>query len=180
MVRLPRIRAVPQNLSVFVLDLFFGFFSSREEGQSHHICPAIGALLCTLETLHLRLRTICPNDLKPRDPGNKLRLNVVAVHLDLVANQGVAMTMANSTRCGSAAGGQPPLRADMQEQAEALATRMASPKTVRILEYSELYEPLSYELRSFDVLTGKTMVLDDDMAWDDDGRIVESEGSGPE
>ena len=179
----PEIKALlsVENLSVLELDLFSGFF---ERGQSHHICPAIGALLCTLQTLHLRLRTICPDALKPRDPGNKLRLNVVAVNLELKATQPpMGVSVAPSQRCGSAAGGQPPLRAAMQKQAEALATRMASPKAVRILEYLRRYEPpkpLSYELRSFDVLTGKTMVLDDDMAWDDDGRIVESEGSGPE
>ena len=97
----------------------------------------------------------------------------------------MGVTVPPSTWCGSAAGGQPQLKAAMQKQAEALATRMASPKTVRILEHLELYQPLSspplsYELRSFDVLTRKTMVLDDDMAWDDDGRIVESESSGPE
>lgn len=81
---LPKMRALlsVENLSVLVLDLSPGFLnSSGEQEESHHICPAIGVLLRTLRTLHLRLRTICPDVLKPRDPGDKLHLNVVAVNL---------------------------------------------------------------------------------------------------
>lgn len=42
----------------------------------------------------------------------------------------------HSNRCDSRTGGLPRLKADMREQAEALATRMAPPKTVRILTHS--------------------------------------------
>lgn len=57
----------------------------------------------------------------------------------------------------------------MQEQADALATHMACPKTVRILTLSL---PQS-ETRSLEVLTGRSRVQSDGMAWDDDGKTVE-------
>ncbi|SPO01172.1 uncharacterized protein DNG_03919 [Cephalotrichum gorgonifer] len=168
-----------ENLSVLVLDLSAGFLDSsgEQEEESHHICPVIGALLRTLRALHLRLRTICPDVLKPRgDPGDKLHLSVAVVNLSLMVNLPGVTAATHSTRRGSRTGGLPRLKADIQEQAEALATRMACPKTVRILTHSLP----QFEAQSFDVLTGKTMALDEDMAWDDDGRTVEEEDSGSE
>lgn len=143
-----------ENLSVLVLDLSAGLLGlSGEQEESHHICLAIGALLRTLRTLYLRLRTICRDVLKLRDPGDKLHLNVVVVNLSLMVNLTGLMAATHSNRCGSWTGGLPRLKADMQEQAEALATRVASPKTVRILTHSlPQFEP-----QSFDILTGKTM-----------------------
>ncbi|KFH44943.1 hypothetical protein ACRE_042420 [Hapsidospora chrysogenum ATCC 11550] len=70
------------NLSVLALDLSGSFLdSSGQQGDGRHICPAIGAVLCTLRTLHLRMRNICPDVLKPRDPISSLRLGVVVVNL---------------------------------------------------------------------------------------------------
>ncbi|KAF4442413.1 hypothetical protein FALBO_17297, partial [Fusarium albosuccineum] len=63
----------------------------------------------------------------------------------------------------------------MVDAAGALAERMTSPKTLRILTHSLP----SFEIQSLDVLTGKTMILDDDMAWGEDGKMVE-EDSEPE
>jgi len=64
----------------------------------------------------------------------------------------------------------------MREQAEALAARMASPKTVRILTHS--YP--NFRRQSLDVLTGKTMILEGDVAWDEDGETVEEYSGRPE
>jgi hypothetical protein len=52
---------------------------------------------------------------------------------------------------------------------------MASPKTVRILSHSLP----QFKIQSLDVLSGKTTILGDDMAWDEDGETVE-EASEPE
>jgi hypothetical protein len=161
-----------ENLRVLVLDLSGSFLNSwREQGNGYHICPAIGAILRTLRTLHLRMRCICPDVLKPRDPDDSLHLSVVAINLSL---SGI-MSVTHSKQCRSRGGGVLQLQAAIQKQAEALATRMASPKTIRILNHSLP----QFEIQSLDVLTGKTMILDDDMAWDEDGKTVE-EDSEPE
>ncbi|KAI0549194.1 hypothetical protein F4679DRAFT_276387 [Xylaria curta] len=163
------------NLSVLVLDLPVDFLNSPEaQEKGVHICPAIGALLRTLHTLHLRMRSICPDVLKPHDLDNIPHLSVVIVNLSLITNEPGTTSAAHSKRCGSPAG---PLQliADIQEQAQALAAQMVSPKIVRVLTHSLP----QFETRSFDILTGKTMVLDDDMAWDEDGRTV-ADDSEPE
>ncbi|RYC57053.1 hypothetical protein CHU98_g9156 [Xylaria longipes] len=175
---LPTIQAFlsVENLSVLVLDLSVSFLnSSGEQGKSFHICPAIGALLRTLQTLHIRMRSICPDVLKPRGPDGSLHLSVVVINLSLITNQPGTTSAAHSKRCGSLAGGLLQLKADIEEQAQALAARMASPKIMRVLTHSLP----QFETQSLDVLTGKTMVLDDDMAWDEDGKTV-VEDSEPE
>ncbi|KAI1165894.1 hypothetical protein F5B18DRAFT_134180 [Nemania serpens] len=165
-----------QNLSVLVLDLSVGFPNSSEgQEKSLHICPAISALLGTLQILHVRMRNICPDVLKPREPDDNLRLSVVVINLSLIANQQWTTSAAHSKRCGSLAGGLLQLKADIQEQAQALAARMVSPKIMRVLTHSLP----QFETQSLDVLTGKIMALDDDMAWDEDGKTV-TEDSEPE
>jgi hypothetical protein len=121
------------------------------------------------------MRSICPDVLKPQDPNEKLHLSVVVINLSLTTNLPGITSAAHSKRCGSGARGLLQLKADIQEQAEALATRMASPKLMRILTHSLP----QFETQSLDVLTGKTMILDDDMAWDEDGKTVK-EDSEPE
>ena len=130
--RLPTMQAFlsVENLSVLVLDLSGNFLnSSAEQGNSRHICPAIGAVLRTLRTLHLRMRSICPDVLKPRDPNDGLYLSVVVINLSLTANLPGITLATHSKRCGSQGGGLLQLKAEIQEQAEALAARMASPKS---------------------------------------------------
>ncbi|KAI1655759.1 hypothetical protein F4813DRAFT_152894 [Daldinia decipiens] len=165
-----------ENLRVLVLDLSVGFsYPPGEQGTGCHICPAIGTLLRTLRTLHLRMRSICPDVLKPRDSNDSLHLSVVVVNMSLTRNLPGITSATHSKRCGSQTGGLLQLIADMREQAEVLSTRMAPPKTVRILTHSLP----RFEIKSLDVLTGKTMLLDDDMAWDEDGKTVK-EDSEPE
>ncbi|KAK7413918.1 hypothetical protein QQX98_007185 [Neonectria punicea] len=171
-ISLPTMRALlsMENLSVLVLDLSVGLLiSSGEQEDGGHICPAIGALLRTLTTLHLRMRSICPDVLKPNDPNDDLRLSAVVVNLSLTTDLPGVTSAAHSKRCDPPGGGLLQLKADMQEQAEALAARMASPKIMRILTHSLP----QFETQSLDVLTGKIMILDDDMAWDEDGKTVE-------
>ncbi|KAK5996127.1 hypothetical protein PT974_04555 [Cladobotryum mycophilum] len=171
---LPTLQALlsVENLSVLMLDLSVSFQnSSGQQGNGRHICPAIGALLPTLRTLHLRMRSICPDVLKPQGSNDGSHLTVVAINLSLTANLPGITSAAHSKRCSSRGGGLLQLKADMQEQAEALATQMVSPKIIRILTHSLP----QLETQSLDVLTGKTMVLDDDMAWDEDGKTVEED-----
>jgi hypothetical protein len=165
-----------ENLSVLVLDLPGSFpNSSEQQGNGHHFCPVIGAVLRTLRTLHIRMRSICAEVLKPGDPNDSLHLSVVVINLSLITNLPGITSATHSERCGSQGGGLPQLKAEMQEQAEALATQMVSPKIMRILTHSLP----QFETQSLDVLTGKSMILDDDMAWDEDGKTVE-EDSEPE
>ncbi|KAF5122533.1 hypothetical protein E5D57_013015 [Metarhizium anisopliae] len=165
-----------ENLCVLVLDSSVSILApSGEQGDNHHICPAIGTLLRTLRTLHVRMRSICPDVLKPQDPNESLHLSEVVVNLSLTTNLPGITSAAHSKRCSFQEGGLLQLKADIQEQAEDLATKMASPKVVRILTHTLP----QFETQSLDVLTGRTMILDDDMAWGENGKTVE-EDSGSE
>lgn len=165
-----------ENLTVLVLDVPGTPVNiAGLQGNNNHICPAIGALLHTLRSLHVRMPCICPEVLKPQDSNDSLRLSVVIVNLSLTTNLPEITSAAHSKRCSSPSGGLLQLKAEIQEQAEALATRMESPKTIRILTHSLP----RIETQSLDVLTGKITILDDDMAWDEDGKTVE-EDSEPE
>ncbi|KAM7215356.1 hypothetical protein V8F06_009217 [Rhypophila decipiens] len=170
-----------ENLRHLVLDevsdLSDGYSNSpSQQGEDHHLCPHINALFRTLRTLHVRMRSICPDVLKPRDSNNTLHLSEVVINLSIIADTDLSTSAVHSKRCGSeGVGGSLQLKAEMEEQAEALATRMASPKIMRILSHSLP----QFEIRSLDVLTGKITVLDDDMAWDEDGKSIKDD-SEPE
>ncbi|PNP61279.1 hypothetical protein FNYG_13965 [Fusarium nygamai] len=111
---------------------------------------------------------ICPDVLKTQGPDTKLRLSTVAINLCLPPDQPSILPWDHSAPCEYLAGGLTQLRADIQEQAEVLVTRMESPKTIRILTHT--FPQL--DTRSLDVLTSKTMKLEDDAAWDEDGETV--------
>lgn len=167
-----------EHLDSLVLDISCSLLNlSGQQGSDHHICPAIGALLPTLRTLHLRLRSICPDALKLQDANDSLRLSVVVVNLSLTANLPGITSAAHSQQCSGSqsGGGVIQLREKMQQQAEALAIRMASPKVVRILTHSLP----QFETHSLDVLNGRVMLLNDNMAWEEDGETV-GEDSEPE
>ncbi|KAF5249656.1 hypothetical protein FANTH_4964 [Fusarium anthophilum] len=159
-----------ENLSVLFLNLSgTSLNSSGLLVGEHHICPIIAALLRTLQTLHLRMCRICPEILKTQDPDKKLRLSTVAIDLRLPPDEPSLLPWHHSTPCEPLAGGMIQLKADIQEQAEALVIRMASPKTMRILTHNDP----KYETRSLDVLTGKIMRLEYDAVWDEDGETVQ-------
>lgn len=164
------------NLNVLKLDLCgSSLILSGEEGNDCHICPAINTLLRSLRTLHLRLRNVCPDVLKPPDINDSLHLSEVVINLSLTTNLPGITSAAHAKRCGSGGGGLPQLKAEIQEQAETLATRMMSPRLMRILTHTLPF----FKIQSLDILTGKTMELGDDVAWDEDGKFVE-ENSEPE
>lgn len=159
-----------ENLKFLVLDLCgSSLILSGQKGNNCHFCPAIGTLLRSLRTLHLRLHNICPDVLKPPDTNGCLNLSEVVINLSLATNLPWSTSGFHAKRCGSSAGGTPQLKAEIQEQAKTLATRMTSPKVMRILTHS-LPE---FKPHSLDILTGKTMQLEHDMAWDEDGESVE-------
>lgn len=122
------------------------------------------------------MRSICPDVLIPRDPNDSLQLSEVAINLSLTQNLPGITSAAHSKRCGSQDEGLLRLKADLREQAEALAAQMAFPRVVRILT-----RPLpQFDTQSLDVLTGKTMILEDGSAWAEDGKTVDEEDSEPE
>ncbi|KAI1818270.1 hypothetical protein GGS20DRAFT_349191 [Poronia punctata] len=167
-----------KRLKVLVLDLSIGVLTSpREDGRDHHICPMVGNLLCSLQILHLRMPSICADAIKPRDEKEMLPLAQVAINLSVSNNIFGEMPTSHSQHCGSQGErwSQLQLRAEMLKQAEVLATRMSSPKTMRIITHSLP----SFERHSLDVLTGKTMKLDDGMGWEEDGEII-GQDSEPE
>ena len=163
------------NLRVLVLDLPSGLLnSSGQEENDTHICPAIGALLCTLQTLRLRMRSICPDVLRSRGPNDRLQLSEVVINLSLIEYLPRGRTASESKRCGSQSGGfLHQLRADLCEQAEALVAQMAFPEVVTIL----IPSPRLWDLESLDILTGESMVLEGSIAWVQDDYTIEK---GPE
>ena len=161
-----------ENLTVLELDLCGTLLIPRPEHRDDfHICTSIGALLSTLRRLRLRMRSICADVLRPQHHETNLRLSEVLINLSL-SNESPTITSAvHSTRCGSTGEGFLKLKADIEDQAEALAAHMVSPKTFRILTHSLP----QLKMQSLDVLTGKCMILADDMSWEDDGTTVEDE-----
>lgn len=175
---LPTMRSLlsVDNLVVLLLDLPVGFCDSHEhQGDGCQLCPTIGALLGSLRALQLRTRTICPTALKPQSHSSSLRLSKLVVNLSLATNLPWQTSATHAKRCGSDGGGMLQLKADLQKQAESLVPRMTAPKILRILTHSLP----SIETLALDVVTGKSMILDDSMAWDQDGRTPE-EYSEPE
>ncbi|KAI1441524.1 hypothetical protein F5Y02DRAFT_294216 [Annulohypoxylon stygium] len=159
-----------ENLTVLELDLCGTHLMPRQEhGDDFHVCTSIGALLTNLRRLRLRMRSICPDVLRPQHHDTDLRLSEVLINLSLSEKSPMTTAAAHSTRCGSTGGGFLQLKADIEDQAKALAARMASPKTIRILTHSFPH----IETQSLDVLTGKNMTLADNMEWEDDGETVE-------
>ncbi|KAF7560556.1 hypothetical protein G7046_g3598 [Stylonectria norvegica] len=159
-----------QNLSVLVLDLDTSFANhSSHRNASDHICPAIGTLLGTLEKLQIRMRNICPDILRPRDTSGSLRLRSVVINLSLYSSARWDGPI-HSRSCYRETGILQ-LKNGIQKQAEALAPRMASPKTIRILTSSLP----GFYTQSLDVLSGKMMILERNQEWHEDGKVVEED-----
>ncbi|KAI0513324.1 hypothetical protein F5B22DRAFT_248570 [Xylaria bambusicola] len=151
------------NLNALVLDLNAGPIGPRRgEEQQLHLCPAI-ALLPTLRTLHVRMHLICPDILKVLDSDDNLRLNTVVINMGLRFNVSGVIRALNSRRCPGGEENILHLKADMQEQAKVLASRMSSLNNVRILTS----KPSTGETLSLNILTGKTTILSDDQPWED-------------
>ncbi|OAA63336.1 hypothetical protein SPI_03499 [Niveomyces insectorum RCEF 264] len=158
------------HLHVLVLDTTVGLRASPGERDDHgHVCPAVAALLPSLGILHLRMCRICPDALAVQGPVRSLRLREVIVNLSLLDNRPGITSAAHARRCGPAGAGMLQLQADIHKQAEALADRMAAPKTVRIVSHSLP----DFRVHALDVLTGTMMVLEDGTPWNEDGKVVE-------
>lgn len=142
----------------------------QEDRDNFHICESISALLTTLTRLRLRMRRLCAHVLKPKHHHNaRLRLKEVIINLSLSFESQMATTKVHSRHCHSPGEGFYKLRTEMENQAKALVPQMASPKVFRILTHVILHlEPVS-----FDVLTGKYMQLTEEMAWEEDGEVIE-------
>ena len=113
--------------------------------------------------------TICPEALKLPD--------LPKGSLSLMKKLPGTTSATHSKPCRSYGEGMTQLRTDLQEKAEALAAQMECPKAVIILTH----KLASFELHSLDVLTGKSMELDDDAPWGGDGKVLaEDRGSESE
>jgi hypothetical protein len=167
-----------RNLSVLEIDINISarFLQERDKprtGEVHHICPAISALLPTLQTLHIRIPRICPDILRLQGPDDGLRLSEVIIGLNLRIGRPMMTAQFHSTRCNDVSGGFLQLKDDMRKEAEALAARMQSPKCLRIQTHNRPH----FSAVSLDVLTGKTTILKEEMYWlwaeDDVDAVIE-------
>ena len=156
------------NLTVLELDLCGTSLVPRQEHHDDfHVCKSIGALLGTLSRLCLRTRSICADVLRSRCEYTKLPLSEVLINLNL--DEESRPSAVHSRLYGPPGAGYLHLYATIESQAEALVSRMASPRIMRILTSSR------WKLHSFDVLTGKRMTLANGMAWQDDGRSAKDD-----
>ena len=165
-----------KNLTVLDLDLCGSSLLSHQGGAiSFHICPDIGALLTVLRRLRLRMRRICADVLRPPDHGSSLPLEEVIINLDLSEGPEITTVPPHSSTCISPATTFLEMKTDLEAQAKILAAKMASPKLFRILSHSVP----RFELLSLDILTGKTMLLTEDIhehkPWDADGATITDE-----
>jgi hypothetical protein len=103
-------------------------------------------------------------------------LSEVIINLSLLHDSPITAFAVHSTVCGSGSGSFLRLKDDVEEQAEALVVHMVSPRLVIILTHSLP----QLQMQSLDVLTGKRMMLADDAAWEDNGRIIEDSDSESE
>ncbi|KAF2823619.1 hypothetical protein CC86DRAFT_447362 [Ophiobolus disseminans] len=133
------------NLTSLELDLCgtrIGPYQSQDPDEGFHVCTSIASFLTTLRRLRLRMCHVCAECYKASEKylNNTSPLNLSVAHAE---------------RCIPESGGFLQLKADIEEQAQALATQMAAPKMVRVLTHK--YPHLT--LRACDVLTGKEISL---------------------
>ncbi|KAF2234929.1 hypothetical protein EV356DRAFT_428114, partial [Viridothelium virens] len=162
-----------KNLTVLDLDLCGSSLLSHPGGHvPFHICPDIGALLTVLRRLRLRMRRICADVLRPLDHESSLRLSEVIINLDLSEGPEIATAPPHSLSCNALDLNFLEMKTGLETQAKILAANMESPKIFRILSHSIP----KFELLSVDVLTGKHMLLTEDIyehkPWDADGATI--------
>ncbi|CAI6311245.1 unnamed protein product [Periconia digitata] len=126
-----------------------------QPSSDHHICTTIAALLGTLRYLRLRMRSICPEVLKPQHHITKLHLNEVIINLNLFCKLPLIGVPYNSDCCASFSGDYLARNAGLEKQAQLLAAQTANPRIIRILALSSLRTPPLIELQVFDALTGR-------------------------
>jgi hypothetical protein len=161
-----------ENITTLVIDLSEGTLmsSSSEHEESNHVCMLISAFLPFLKILHVRMPRVCSELLKCPNSKKIPRLTTVVVNLSLNIVQTGITAASHSKSCCPSGGSLLELKEDIKTQAETLAAQVNSIKTLRVLTHSLP----NFEIESLDVLlTGTTMKLNDDMAWDDDGIIID-------
>ncbi|KAK2761490.1 hypothetical protein FQN53_007690 [Emmonsiellopsis sp. PD_33] len=133
-----------------------------------HVCACIGAMIPQLRRLRVRMCEICPDVLRPGENSTTgpLFLEEAIVNLSLPNMSRNTSPARYAKRCDSSVGQFGRLRLDIEEQAALLIQQMACPRRVRILTHSFP----SLKILSFDALTGKRMILDDDVSWGADGE----------
>jgi hypothetical protein len=154
-----------KNLAVLNIDLCSISLVPPSEG-GEHICHYIGSILATLIHLRLHMRIICVDALTPPKHAMNMRLTEVIVNLSLYDESLVPSPATHATPCTG--GGKLKLRNDMKERAKDFLHRMSSPMTVRVLTYTSP----KLNMRSLDVLSSRYMELEEESAWDDDGRTI--------
>ncbi|KAK2599070.1 hypothetical protein QQS21_005476 [Conoideocrella luteorostrata] len=137
-----------------------------------HPCDTISTMLSTLRRLRCRMSSICPRIFNAHAPGKGpfLSLEDVVINLSLSETSDSDTSYRYSSRCRCVPTDSfNQLKADMESRARELVHIMKNPRIVRIVSHT--YPDL--EMRSFDALTGRRMVLASAVPWDADGEEVE-------
>ncbi|KAF5001051.1 hypothetical protein FDECE_11066 [Fusarium decemcellulare] len=137
---------------------------NQRDAPRIHFCHVIQSMLPTLRRLRCRMNVICPDILDiPQEPP-LLDLEHVVINVSISEMSKNSDLLWHPRRCGAGAHSSV-LRADMEEKATNLVSRMRKPQFVRILSPA----PSVPSICSFDAITGRRMILEPSASWDADG-----------
>ncbi|KAK4040317.1 hypothetical protein C8A01DRAFT_35647 [Parachaetomium inaequale] len=140
---------------------------SRTPESGVHFCRSINALLPSLRRLRFRMESVCKSLLEPPPGDAPLALEEVIVNLSLSQLNHAITSVRHSRCCGDVAGTAfVQFKNALEAQATALAARLRQPRMVRIITH----EFPSLDFYAFDALTGKRILLEDNIEWDAEGE----------
>ncbi|KAK3293769.1 uncharacterized protein B0H64DRAFT_364618 [Chaetomium fimeti] len=132
-----------------------------------HLCRSINSLLPSLRRLRCRMEEICETLLE-RPPSNTA-LEEVIVNLSISQISDTITSYRCPKRCKTVARDFSQLKLAMETKAATLATLLRNPRTLRVISH----ELPSLNVYAFDAITGKRMLLANNVEWDADGELVD-------
>jgi hypothetical protein len=138
-----------------------------DSDESYHICPLLLAkdILPSLRHLYIRTRSICPKIYKLNDTERKSQLETLIINLSM--NKMEMCSAHHACYCTEFQLRKDSLYLHMLDAAKVATVRFPSLRTLRILHH----KLPSLEVTSYDVISNKRDVLQEDVRWDDIGWI---------
>lgn len=157
--------SVQHHLTTLVLDTGKEFFELKGQ-QPHHICPHLACCLHSLRHVRIRMRNICPAVLALAGEGPPT-LETVIINLSL-HQAGPAELMMQATDCADASETSFVQLRDQMIGAARAATALMPRLRAMMIFYRSLP---SWQLFSFDCVTGTRLSVSAEADWEDDGWV---------